>query len=586
MPAETFHLPERYYCNSFLFCGECPKLLAETWDMKFTNSTRLLLLAFLIFGGSLLKAQQRYWVFLADKGPEQGYWLAHPEGYLSAKALARQAGIGHAPAVADLPLSETYRNSLAQGGVKIRGASRWINALSVETSLSLRQLQAICPAVTGMQPVGRFVNSAYDGPVPPQNHKVAATDSFAYGQAQAQIEQLNLKCLHDRGFTGRNVLIAVFDAGFLRMDTIAAFDSLWQQGRVLTYYDFVNHDNTVFDEHNHGMNVSSTIVGNLPGQMIGTAPHATLALARTEDVFSETHQEEDNWLRAVEWADSLGADQIQSSLGYSLFDSGQGDFVYSDLDGNTTIITRAADMAAARGILVVNSAGNEGTAPWHHITAPCDADSILCVGAVDASGGYVSFSGVGPSADGRVKPDVAALGLGVAAIGNNGNVGGATGTSFATPLMSGFAACLKQAHPQRNNMDIIQAIRQSASQFATPDTLVGYGIPDACKADSILTVLDSLELMADPQGAFTQAVNVFPNPATEMLILENKDVANPMSALTIIAADGRTVFSNTAIDPQETMRTNVSLKSIPAGVYFARITLRDGHVQISRFIKR
>jgi serine protease AprX len=379
-------------------------------------------------------------------------------------------------------------------------------------------------------------------------------------------------------------LISIFDAGFLRMDTIAAFDSLWLQGRVLTYRDFVNQDTTIFDEHNHGMNVASTIVANLPGIMVGTAPHATLILARTENVFSETHQEEDNWLMAAEWADSLGADQIHSSLGYTTFDPGEGDFAYADLDGNTTIISRAADMAAARGILVVNSAGNEGGGPWRHISAPCDGDSVLCVGAVDITGSYAGFSGVGPSADGQIKPDVVAMGLNVAAVGNTGVVGNTSGTSFSAPIMSGFAACLHQAHPLRSNMQILRAIQQSASQYTNPDSLLGYGIPDACKADSLLHIVDSLVLAVRPLAQQLQQITVFPNPAYETLILENRLASNLMSGYTVIATDGRVVLQ-TSINPQEGMHAVIPLKAMASGVYFVRIALASGQVQVSRFIK-
>jgi serine protease AprX len=551
--------------------------------MRSTSYIGFLLFMALIVNTNGLWAQQKMWVFLKDKGTEQAYWQAHPEAYLSAKALQRQGAVGHVPTLADLPVSTTYKQQLSTAGVKVLGSSRWINALSVETTLSLRQLKGICPAVTGMRKVGKFSHHAYETSMETVTG-ATGVDSIAYGQALDQTNQLNLQCLHSRGFTGRDVLIAVFDAGFLRMDTIAAFDSLWLQGRVLTYRDFVNQDYSVFDEHNHGMNVASTIVANVPGIMVGTAPHATLILARTENVFSETHQEEDNWLMAAEWADSLGADQIHSSLGYTSFDPGEGDFVYADLDGNTTIISRAADMAAARGILVVNSAGNEGGGPWRHISAPCDGDSVLCVGAVDITGAYVGFSGVGPSADGQIKPDVVAMGLNVAAVGNTGVVGNTSGTSFSAPIMSGFAACLKQAHPLRSNMQILHAIQQSSSQYATPDSLVGYGIPNACKADSLLRVLDSLVLSVQPISQQLQQVTIFPNPATETLILENRLASNLMSGYTVIAIDGR-VVQQTSIKAQEGMHATIPLKAMASGVYFVRIALASGQVQVSRFIK-
>jgi serine protease AprX len=318
---------------------------------------------------------------------------------------------------------------------------------------------------------------------------------------------------------------------------------------------------------------------------VGAAPHATVALARTEDVGSETNQEEDNWMMAVEWADSLGADVIQSSLGYTTFDPGEVSYSYADLDGNTTIVSRAADIAAARGILVVNSAGNEGSSPWHHISSPCDADSILCVGAADFLNGYASFSGVGPSADGQVKPDVAALGVFTAVVGNNGQVGNSSGTSFAAPLMAGFAACLRSAHPQRTNMEVIQAIRESASQFLAPDTLLGYGIPDACKADSILTAWDSLGVASPEQNLPQQAVNVYPNPADDLLILENLVLGNPIVEVQVITMEGKNVMQVDKEALGAGARKQLQLKNLPAGVYILRITLANSQVETTRFVR-
>lgn len=550
----------------------------------------MILLTVLLATGGIASAQQKVWIRFADKGPEQSQWLSNPASFLSERALARRAQMGCPLTIADLPVSATYLHTLIHHGIRIHGQSRWINAVSATTDLSLTQLQAICPAVVDMQPVAAFTRATTQEelsplPAPRTAGKSSITTAFQYGDALPQIQQLNLRCLHLQGATGRGVLIAVFDAGFLHVDTIAAFDSLWLQGRVLTYYDFVNQDTTIFDENNHGLNVLSTIVSNWPDQLVGAAPHATVALARTESVGSETHQEEDNWMMAMEWADSLGADLIHSSLGYSVFDSGQVDYTHQDLDGNTSIITRAADMAAARGILVVNSAGNEGNGPWHKITCPCDADSILCVGAVDAFGSYVGFSGVGPTADNRVKPDVAALGLFTAAIGSNGQVGVSSGTSFAAPLVAGLAACLRGAHPLRNNMEIIQAIRESASQYATPDSLLGHGIPDACKADSLLWVLDTSGTNFIVPGQPDQ-VAVFPNPAGDMLVLEVRKPSNPVVAVQVQNMEGKTVMSLQREEIGTGSRTELQTRALAPGVYVLHMQLQDGQSLAHRFVRK
>jgi subtilisin family serine protease len=337
---------------------------------------------------------------------------------------------------------------------------------------------------------------------------------------------------------------------------------------------------------NHGMNVMSIISGNLPGRYLGAAPQVSLALARTEDTRSETNQEEDHWLAAVEWADSLGADQIQSSLGYSTFDSGQMSYAYPEMDGNTTIVTRAADMAAARGILVVNSAGNEGNMAWRRISAPCDGDSVLCVGAIDPDGEVARFSGVGPSYDGRIKPAVCALGVRTWVINASGGVGNGSGTSFSAPLISGLAACLRSAHPHRSSMDIVDAIRRSADRYSHPDSLYGYGLPNACKADSILTVMDSIRMRSHDINAHQQVIAVYPNPTGDVLTLESKIPRNLIVGIRVVTTDGKVVMELDREAFGSSSRKCLSIKHLPPGMYTLRLQLQDERTQISTFIRQ
>lgn len=581
----------------------------------YMNRLLVLTCMLLLTWGGTLQSQHTYWLRFADKGPDAASQLADPGRLLSPKALARRAKIGQPVQFADLPLHRPYLQQLAAAGIQVRNSSRWINAVSVQTQLSLAELQAICPAVIAMQPVGQMrtakvekpvelsgwselsgnsyqlsggavrVGENLDQPLAPNPQPLPhITTNFDYGTSLDQLTQLNLPCLHQRGYTGRGVLVAQFDSGFLDVDTIDAFDSLWQQNRVVAYRDFVNQDLTVFDEDWHGLAVLSCFAANKPGVYVGAAPHVSVMLGRTETVFSETHQEEDNWLAGVEWADSAGADIIQSSLGYYLLDQGQGDYTYADMDGNTTIIAKAADMAAARGILVCNSAGNEGNSPWHYLISPCDGDSVLCVGAVDPTGQHVGFSSYGPSSDGQVKPDVMAMGAQTAVISFGGTPGNASGTSFSSPQMAGVAACLIQAHPDRSNMEVIEALRQSANQYMTPDSAYGYGIPDACKADSILEVLDVLAIRAADLRAFGAGIVLYPTPSDGVLMVDFPSQRFAPETFSVRDLHGRLLQT---LDAQRgTLHHQLQLSKLPAGTYLLEIQLDNGTVTAQKFIRK
>jgi subtilisin family serine protease len=335
-----------------------------------------------------------------------------------------------------------------------------------------------------------------------------------YGNADVQIEMLNGDKLHNMGFQGQGVIVAVLDAGFYHADQIAFFDSLRNSGRLLGTHDFVQGGTSVFEDNSHGLSVLSTMAGYVPGVFVGTAPKASYWLLRTEDADSENLIEEDNWVRGAEFADSVGAQIINSSLGYTVFDDSTASHNYSDLNGNTTRISIGADIAASKGILVINSAGNSGADPWKYVGAPADADSVLSIGAVDAERNYASFSSQGPTFDGRIKPNVSAMGELSWVINSSGLPGKSNGTSFSSPILAGMAACLWQAHPEAKSMEVFKAIEQSADQYATPDEKKGFGIPDFLIAHSILS---QLKLNKDVQDSL---VNVYPNPFIEGVTIE------------------------------------------------------------------
>lgn len=485
-----------------------------------------------------VSGQQAYWVFLKDKGPGAAQRLSQPETFLSADALAIRREKGVAVDLDDVPVSPAYLQSLRSCGFEVIGASRWLNAAVVRTDApeSLRQLAF----VAGFRPAARMQSAAsretqvYDEvPAAP----VPGAAPFDYGRASFQNQMLKIQALHERGITGRGVRVAVFDAGFLATDTIEAFDSLWINEQIIATRDFVDGDDQVYDTGSHGTQVLSTIAANIPGKMVGMAPHATFVLARTEDTGSETQVEEYNWLRAMEWADSIGVDLIHSSLGYNNFDDDVNSYTYEDMDGNTAVSSRAADLAASRGILVTVSAGNEGYSDWHYISAPSDADSVLCVGAVDRTLARADFSSFGPSSDGQVKPDVVALGARTTVANPNNRIGTSDGTSFSGPIVAGFAICLLQAHPERSNMEIIQAIRLSADQYTQPDDEYGYGIPDAVKADSLLAnVKDLSTVKMEQQEKPLRGIEPAPDADATVVRAEREPIvytANPQTRVQV-----------------------------------------------------
>ena len=316
---------------------------------------------------------------------------------------------------------------------------------------------------------------------------------FEYGRGDNQITQLNGHFLHNRGFRGEGITMAVFDAGFYHVNSLPSFDSIRANNQILGTRDFVDGGTEVYDADTHGMQVLSTIAANMPGQFVGTAPKAQFWLFRTEDGSSENVIEEYNWVCAAELADSVGVDIIHSSLGYYDFDDNQQDYDWEQLDGNTAVSTIGSDIAASKGILITTSAGNEGNDPWRHITAPGDADSCLTIGAVNSRGMYVYFSSQGPSADGRIKPDVCGKGMFSTVQGRTGSIATASGTSFSGPIVAGLVACLWQAFPNATNMQIIEAIQKSSTQYNNPDEKLGYGIPDFNLAYFYLKGFDDLE---------------------------------------------------------------------------------------------
>lgn len=444
----------------------------------------------------------KYWVFLNEATPSFSQVQLGPD------ALARRAAQGIPLRASDFALPADAVASVASVAPVV-GRSRWLRAVVVSADAPQREALRALPAVASVQPVGLMRRPLTDyslvssaamlGNSAQKSAEEDGVHSYQYGASLDQVLQIRADALHDAGFDGAGVKVAILDGGFFGANTFSAFTTAWQQGRVLETLDYVDGDTNVFHLGSHGMSVWSTICSDLDGTFVGTAPKASFYLYKTENQASETIAEEYNWVMAAERADSLGVDVINTSLGYTTFDNGIDDHSYADMDGRTTPISRAAVAAARTGMILCISAGNEGASTWKYISAPADADSILAVGAVDVLGVRASFSSQGPSADGRIKPDVAARGLGATVMNSNGAVASSSGTSFSSPILAGAMASLVQAAKTLpggySAQGLIQQVRLSASQSFAPDSLLGYGIPN------FATVLASLEvpvLEADP----------------------------------------------------------------------------------------
>lgn len=422
----------------------------------------------------------RYHIDLKDKVATE-YSLKHPEKFLSSKALQRRQKQNLQVDSTDLPVPEAYIKAIRQTGVKVLVTSKWENFVTVscnDTALidQIRTLPFVKSATKVWKtPANAIASSRRDTII----NDLTVNPDTIYGTSYGQIHVSKADLLHEAGFKGQGMTIAVIDGGFHNFDRIPALDNV----KVLGTKDFVESDADIFAESTHGLSVLSCMATNKPGVMIGTAPEASYWLLRSEDSDSEYPIEQDYWVAAVEYADSVGVDLINTSLGYNEFDDSSMDFKLRDLNGKHSVISRAASRLADKGMILVCSAGNSGNSVWKKITPPGDADNVLTVGAIVWQTGVIaSFSSVGNTQDGRVKPDVVAAGVRADVINSHGSQGKANGTSFASPIMCGMVACLWQACPTLTAKEVIDLVRQAGDRAEFPDNIYGYGIPDMWKA--------------------------------------------------------------------------------------------------------
>ena len=422
----------------------------------------------------------RFRVYLKDKG-FSGCSLDHPEKFLSKEAIERRKKQAIPITESDLPISQAYLDSLSIHGVTPLFTSRWFSTVVVESSnKSVEERLSKLSIVDSVKWIWKGDASIGKPKGPESNERLEPKgdleDSF-YGYAEQQIKMLNGIKLHEEGFRGEGMRVAVIDEGFSNVDRISVFDSI----KILGTYNVVYPGVSVYDCEDHGTKVLSCLAANAPGIQVGTAPNASYWLIKSEDARSEYPIEEDYWTAAVEFADSVGVDVVSSSLGYFKYDAKELCYDQSQLDGQTSLISRAAHMASTKGILVFSSAGNEDGGSWRKITFPADAEGIITVGAITKDKKKSGFSSIGFTADQRVKPDVVALGTSCSVIDATGNIRLANGTSFSAPILAGLGICLWQSLPHLTNKEIITLMQKVGSKAKHPNEELGYGIPNVYK---------------------------------------------------------------------------------------------------------
>lgn len=468
------------------------------------------------FAGTLFAQNPaKYWVQFRDKA-NSPYSIERPEEFLSPRAIEKRQRFNIEITEQDLPVNESYIKQLLDidENMVLLTRSKWLNGVTVYTNTKdiIAQIKKLDFVVMCECTVELTDEETFDYPkssyAPPAKTKevvstVPSGHDHKYGYGTLQIGMNNAHWLHRLGAHGEGMLMAVMDVGFENVNKLDCFDALRSEGRLLGTKNFVFPGRSVFIAGSHGTEVLSCIASYVEDNMIGTAPKAMFYLAKTEDSRSENKIEEDNWVAALEWADSLGCDVINSSLGYYKFDNKSQSYHYEEITGKVSRASQAASLAASKGIIVCVSAGNEGDEDWHYITCPADADNILTVGAIDRDGSTASFSSYGPTADGRVKPDAAAVGSRVYVVTPRGKTEYSYGTSFSSPVLSGMVACLWQLFPNHPAEKIIDAVRRAGINFNNPTDQLGYGITDFISAYNHLSRNDEAPVLA----AFSSSSN-------------------------------------------------------------------------------
>ena len=530
----------------------------------------LLLLSIVVFQQSYGQTQDA-WVFFADKEDVQAS-IDNPITILTQDAIDRKVLQGTPIDERDVPVNENYIAQIKDAtGITVFAKSKWMNCVYVKGTQSNIENLLDLSFVVDVEYADKSLNLFPGGPI---NDKFALENeigsqriTYNYGAAANQIEMLSGDYLHELDFAGDEMVIAVLDAGFPSVNSNPGFANMVSEGRLLGTYDFQARTTNVDGTSTHGTNTSSDIGGFLQDQFVGTAPQASYYFFVTEYTPTETPVEEAHWVEALERADSLGVDVVNTSLSYKGYDNSNYTHTYQDLDGQTTFAARGGNTAFDKGMILVCSAGNSGNSGSPFVGTPADSQGVLTIGAVNSGGGYVSFSSIGPTVDGRIKPDVMAQGSDSAVIYTNGNVGYSSGTSFSSPILAGVVACLWQSRPEVPNSQIMQIVRESAHLYNNPTNQMGYGIPnfeDAYNALQILGIENDFLL-------FNFAL--YPNPVSSRINISfPQQIQN--AQFTIHSVLGKEILTTEI----STYNNTVDIETLATGMYIATITSNNKSV--------
>jgi len=524
----------------------------------------LFLLLFTFTNNLLCQNEELYRITFTDKN-NSAYTLRHPEDFLSRKSIERRLKKGISLTKEDLPVSSAYIDSLREKNIKIICTSRWFNTSVVVFPSKTAYFQTKkCSYVKSIEIVKDSFSFSYfkSGKYEKKYFVAGNFQNFDVDNpVYMPLKLHNGTFLHNKGYKGQGVLIAIIDAGFKDITSFTTLNYLLTSNRIVAQKNFVNDNEANFYSSTHGTIVLAIMAGYIKNSYIGCAPESEYLLLRSEDINAEYPAEEDFWVAAAEFADSMGADIINTSLGYSTFDNKEFDYSYKDMDGNTTLISKGVNKAVEKGMIVIVSAGNFGNTHWHYISAPADAENAITVGAIDTSGNIADFSSRGPTYDGRVKPELVSIGKNLITEKSAGIFGSVNGTSFSTPIITGLTACLLLAFPDADCSAIKNALILSSNNYMSPDSTIGYGIPDFEKA---FNILNNIHL----QENFSY---LYPNPFRDKLFLNILKDTEGMITISCYDVFGRNIFT---LSQEKTFQIDLSnhVKQLTNGIFIFKIS--------------